>query len=106
MKLLLPLFTIFLMSCAPQYLAYKFQLDSPTPTKPLVHENDSLSITFIFQPTALEFTLNNKMTDGIKINWDEVSLSLGGKAKRIIHKETGMTKTTDLQPPTTIPPNS
>lgn len=106
MKLLIPFFTILFVSCAPQQLAYKFQLNQPAPSKSLYYENDSMSIDFAFNPTELQFTLNNKMNDGLKINWDEVSLSLDGKAKRIIHKETGMSKTTDLQPPTTIPPKS
>lgn len=33
-------------------------------------------------------------------------MSYNGQAKRIVHKETGLTKLTDLQPPTTIPPKT
>ena len=96
---------ITLSSCA-KYYNYTFRLDEPTPVKPLYYENDTMTISFRFKPESVGFTIQNKLADGIKINWDEVSLSIARKTFRVIHKETGLAKTTDLQPPTTIPPRS
>lgn len=79
-------------------------------TKPqsdkLFYENDSLSISFSFKPKYIEFELYNKLEEGIRINWDEVSIAINGKAKRVIHYETGSTSYLQVQPPTTIPPKS
>jgi hypothetical protein len=33
-------------------------------------------------------------------------MSINGKAQRIVHKETGTVRVTDVQPPTTIPPKT
>ena len=59
-----------------------------------------------FSTKGLNFELYNRSNEGIRINWDEVSISENAVAKRVVHKETGMTKINDLQPPTTIPPKS
>lgn len=99
-------FCLALVSCAPHYYNYKFRLDEPKPIGPLKFENDTMSVFFKFSPQTLAFTIENRTNDGIKINWDEVSLSINGVAHRVIHKETGLTKVNDLQPPTTIPPRS
>jgi hypothetical protein len=78
----------------------------PTKSKQLEYTNDTLNINFSLKPKYIEFNLLNRFNDGIKISWDEVSISINGKAKRIVHKETGVYKITDVQPPTTIPPKS
>ena len=106
MKIYLPLALLLFTGCSTKFYNYKFRLDEPTPTTPLMYENDSVKVMFTFTPDLVGFTIYNKLADGIKINWDEVSLSIAGRAYRVIHKETGLTKTTDLQPPTTIPPRS
>lgn len=79
-------------------------------TKPqsdkLYYENDSFSISFSFKPKYIEFELYNKLEEGIRINWDELSVAINGKAKRVIHYETGTSSYLQVQPPTTIPPKS
>lgn len=72
----------------------------------LVYENDSVRLKFSLQPSLIAFKLTNKLDQGIKINWDEVSMSVNGVSYRIVHKETGTYKISDVQPPTTIPPHS
>jgi hypothetical protein len=99
--------TLFLLcSCASRYYIYDVSQTYPAQSKKLEYSNDTLTINFDLKPKYVEFTLLNRFNDGIKINWDEVSLSINGKAKRIVHKETGVYKITDVQPPTTIPPKS
>jgi len=95
-----------LASCAGKVYTYSVEMTHPTYSKQLFYENDTFSIAFQLQPKWIEFTIYNKSTDGIKINWDEVSFSVDGKTHRVVHKETGTYKITDVQPPTTIPPKS
>ena len=78
----------------------------PVESRTMEFENDSFHILFDVQYKKIVFTILNKMEDGIRINWDEVSFSLNGRAKRTVHKETGEYKIRDVQPPTTIPPKS
>ncbi len=70
------------------------------------YENDTFSITYELQPEWVGFEIYNKSEEGLRIDWDEVSISLSGKAVRVVHKETGVIHTTEVQPPTTIPPKS
>jgi hypothetical protein len=65
-----------------------------------------MSISFNLAPKWIKFEIYNKSTDGIKIDWDEVSFSVNGKTSRTVHKETAIAKVNDVQPPTTIPPRS
>ena len=102
--LLTPLF--LLTSCASYKYSYKVFLENPIKSNQLFYENDTLSASFKFSVKGLSLELYNKIDEGIRINWDELSVSENGNAKRIVHKETGMTKVNDLQPPTTIPPKT
>lgn len=86
---------------------YDLLLEKPATSENLVYESDTMQITFSFITEGIGFTLfNNLPNDGIRINWDELSMSTNGKAQRVVHKETGVVKLNDLQPPTTIPPKT
>lgn len=106
-KLYILLLSIYLVSCVSSgKINYNFEMKHPTESKELFYENDTFSIAFDIKPDWIEFTLYNKLNDGIKISWDEVSISYNGKAQRVVHKETSMTGINDVQPPTTIPPRT
>ena len=98
--------TIILQSCASKYLLYDFKMTHPEQSKNLFHENDKFSISFEIGQKMIGINILNKLTDGIRINWDEVSFSINGQAERAVHKSTGIAKITEVQPPTTIPPKS
>lgn len=97
---------LLLTSCAIRKYTYQFKMTHPVESKRLDYENDTFSIVYDIDSKKINFTLYNKSEDGLKINWDEVSISLNGKAYRILHKETGTLKINDVQPPTTIPPKA
>ena len=78
----------------------------PVKNQKLEYFNDTLEIDFVLEPKWISFTLLNKSTEGIKINWDEVSFSINGEALRAVHKQTGVLSINMAQPPTTIPPRS
>jgi hypothetical protein len=99
--------SVFLFSCsATKNYIYDIRLERPMPSKNLQFENDTFSISFTFNPKYIEFEMYNKLEDGIRINWDELSVSINGQAKRVVHYETGTDRVTETQPPTTIPPKS
>lgn len=93
---------IFLFSCSRSY-TYNIQMEEKGG---LNYSDDTMDISFNFDPKFIYFELFNKSTEGIKINWDEVSISEGGNAKRVLHKETNSYNINDVQPPTTVPPKS
>lgn len=87
---------------------YKTEMTHPLQSGDLRFENDTFSIDFDLKPRWVQFVIYNKFSDGIRISWDETSLSLNGKTFRTLHKqtETGGAYVYEVQPSTTIPPNS
>lgn len=109
MKQVIILFLIsaILFSCtASKEYVYHVEMTKPKPSTTLEFENDTFHISFSLEPKYIEFTLYNKSNDGLKFSWDEVAISINGKSYRVVHKETGMYKVNDVQPPTTVPPQS
>jgi hypothetical protein len=97
---------IFLGCSSGGKLTYDFEMTYPAQSKELYYENDTMSISFDMQPKYIQIELYNKTNEGIKISWDDVSLSWNGEAYRVIHGETGIAHFTEVQPPTTIPPKA
>jgi hypothetical protein len=64
-------------------------LERPQKSNALLYENDTKSISFDFTEKWINFKMYNKIEDGIRVNWDELSMSINGKAARVVHKETG-----------------
>lgn len=97
---------MILQSCSTKIWGYDVDMEYPAHSHTLEYENDTFHIAFKLNTKSIEFTIYNKSNDGIKIEWDQVSFSINGKTHRIIHKETGLIRITEVQPPTTIPPKS
>lgn len=97
---------LFLISCSTRMYNYTTVMTYPVNNSDLIYENDTLKIGFQLQPKYILINIRNKSETGLKINWDEVSFSINGKTFRVIHKETGVIKINEVQPPTTIPPHS
>jgi len=87
---------------------YKTEMTNPLHSEDLRFENDTFSIDFDLKPKGVQFLIYNKFSDGIRINWDETSLTLNGKTFRTLHKqtETGGAYVHEVQPSTTIFQNS
>lgn len=95
-----------LAGCKSYYYVYDVQMTHPIDSKKMIYENDTMSIEFSLEPKDVAIVMTNKTDEGIKINWDDVSLSMFGNANRIIHKETSYMGNTLTQPSTTIPPHT
>jgi hypothetical protein len=105
---LLPLMAVLILaSCRPQ-LNYRYltSMQPSTNKDSLIYDNDSLNIRFEIRPKLIWFKYHNKLDKGVRISWDEVSMSIDGNSFRVLHKETGVYKTREIQPTTSIPPRS
>ncbi len=100
------LLALLLVSCSSKSYTYKINLVKPVASENLSYENDSFAVSFNFKTKYIEFEMYNKLEDGIRVNWDEISISENGEAKRVVHFQTGTDKITETQPPITIPPKS
>ena len=69
-----------------------------------MYEDDTVRMRF--QPTAdrINIKFDNKSDQGIKMQWDDISIDFDGNSKRVYHKETGLSSKNLVQPPTTITP--
>src|ERR1044072_8249481 len=77
--------TIMLSSCVVGTVyTYDIRLEHPVQSKNLQFENDTMAITFVFEPEYIYFNLYNKLDDAIKINWKDISVSIDGETKRVI----------------------
>lgn len=86
------LFLLSITSCTSKYLIYDFKMKHPVESRQLEYENDTFSIVFEFERQTINFTILNKTNDGIKVNWDEVSFSVNGKAQGQYIKKRGFIK--------------
>jgi hypothetical protein len=97
----------FFLACTPyRNFSYETSMTPSTQSDSLIYEDDSIKVKFTLADDRLKLRLDNKLNQGIRINWDEVSISLNGQSFRVAHKETGVFKTSDVQPVTSIPPKS
>jgi hypothetical protein len=97
---------VILAGCSEHFYVYDVSMKHPVDNKTLIYENDTFKLTFYLEPKDVHLKIFNKTEEGIKINWDDVSMSLFGNANRIVHKETSFAGVTFVQPSTTIPPHS
>lgn len=106
MKRLLPLLSVFaFMGCA-KYYTYNFAMTYPKENTKLQYENDTMSVSFNPTTKGIEMDIFNKTNEGMKIEWDEISISVNGKTYRVLHGDATLANITIAQPPSTIPPKS
>src|SRR4051812_16341665 len=102
MKLTLMFLAVLLLGCKSYYYVYDVELTHPINSPKLFYENDTFSISFQIEAKDIAISIFNKTDEGMKINWDDISISVFGNAFRIVHKETSYMGHTLTQPSTTI----
>ena len=71
------------------------------------YEDDYIKIIWSVGNTQLNFTLTNKSSHSLKINWDDISyVNIFGKASRVMHSGVKYAEKNNPQPATTIPKNA
>ncbi len=73
----------------------------------LSFSDDLISIIFVIGDKDINFEIQNKTDNGIKIIWDNISLIYkDGRASRVIHKGTRLMDRNNSQVPSMIPPKA
>jgi len=93
---------------------YDISMVNPVISDSLEYKDDKIDISFSVLKddlyplnfNGLGFKLINETDKILKINWDEVSIVLSGKAGRVIHKGVELGNKDKAQVPTIIPVNS
>jgi hypothetical protein len=103
----LAILPILITACySPKYYTYNAQLVSPIQSDSARFENDTMAVAMTLLPKYIKLDIRNKMPEGIKINWSDVALSIGGVTQKITHYEVGATKKKAMKPSPIIAPHS
>lgn len=86
---------------------YSFRLISPKGQSNTTYETDSLSIRFAISTDGIGFSMKNKISEPIKIIWNEASyVDIRGSSNKVIHSGIEYSERNRSIPPTTIPPKA
>jgi hypothetical protein len=90
------------------YLAsLKLVMSKPVKSENLLFEDSFLKIIFLFSEDEIAFSIHNKTSDVITIDWNQVSyIDAFGKSHKVIHSGVKFIDKDRSQVPTTIPPNA
>lgn len=106
--LIFTLLSFLFSACFSSGSMYKYEyiLTSPTVSSDLKFSDYLIDIDFDINEESINFRLDNKADNSIKILWDEASLVFDGQSKRVIHKGIKLIDSDKPQPPTVIPPHA
>lgn len=116
MKIFLPLLLLCVAVCGCmnpllQYnlghnYEYLYGLKNSANDTAMVFKDDNIEIEFSIDEKRINFSLTNLTSDALKINWDESSLVLFGKAKKVSHVGVKYTDIEKTQIPSVVPPTA
>ena len=99
------LLIIVLTGCGPYYYYNYHSTIQPASSHGNFFESDSLRFQYRLEDKGIHFQLDNKTANGIRINWDEVSVAFNGRSQKVIYAVQD-TFRRGVAPITTIPPHS
>lgn len=102
-----------LLSCSPMKLAssgdhykYDYEINKPTASKPLTYKDSLINVDFTMTEKEIDFVIKNKSPEVLKIIWDDASLVIYGKSRKVMHKGVKYIDRNSSMPPSALPPNS
>jgi hypothetical protein len=88
-------------------VTYKLAFSKPVASDNLLFTDDNIALVFVPNKTALNFVLQNKGDNPIKIDWNTVSfVSPAGIAQGVIHNGIKLMDKTAPKAPSMIPPRA
>ncbi len=76
---------ILLTGCAVSVVDWGIKMQAPVPADTLTYSDADIDLNFLVDDKSIQFELKNKTTNGIKLNYDEMSyISPGGASLRIV----------------------
>lgn len=107
MKNILVIISLFIFSCAPASIFYyEFAISNPISNNEMSYSDDKIDAKFSISRTSINFQINNKTNEVLKIIWDEGAIIQNGRSKRITHSGVNYINRGSYQPPTIIPANT
>lgn len=95
------------VGCIPKYIGWNSTLVAPSGSNGSSFSDDKIDIMFRVDKMDVSFLLKNKTSQGIKINWDEISLVMpAGDTQKTIHKGVNLASAGLPQALSTIPPQT
>ena len=86
---------------------YRTVLTKPQPTSTMEYNDDALAINFSLQKTEIDFVLQNKSDDPIKLDWNLVSfIQSWGTSQAVIHKGIKLADKQAPKAPSVVPPKA
>lgn len=91
----------------PTSYVFSFLMVKPEVSKGLLYEDKTINIIFEITRKQIDFTIYNKISEPIKIDWDSASyVDIFQKSHKIIHKGIKLIERESHQSPTVIPPTA
>ena len=97
---------VSLYSCGIRTFSYKFSMNESIKPHKLYYENDTLSISFDFYVNGILIAFTNKSKEPVKINWDELKMTVNKIEKKIEHMQIRDGEIVVYEPPSLISPKS
>ncbi len=86
---------------------YKAVLTKPLPGSTLEYQDQALTIAFSLQRAEIDFVLQNKSDDPIKLDWNLVSfVASWGTSQGVIHKGVKLADRQASKTPSMVPPGA
>jgi hypothetical protein len=86
---------------------YSYSMTKPENSPELILENENFDIGFTINRSRIGFQLQNKSSDPITIDWNQVSyVDPTGSSHRVMHQGVKYSNRDQSLAPTTIPPNA
>ena len=95
-----------LYSCGPRMYSYKFSMKESKETRKLCYENDTLSMSFNFNPKGIKMDFTNKSDSAIKINWNEIKMTENDIDKKAVYIKKDEGKLKVVESPSVISPKA
>lgn len=88
-------------------ITYTFAMTKPIESSDLRYEDDKMKILFIPSSGGINFTIENKMDEPIKIDWNQVAfIDSQGSSSKTMHSGVRFIEKDSSLPPTIVPPTA
>lgn len=87
-------------------LSYEYKIIYPLTDNFMNFEDSTISANFVITENEIDFTLYNKTSNPLRVNWDDASMGIFGNSNKIMHKGIKYSERNNSMTSTTILPNT
>lgn len=105
--ILVAVLVVVMPGCATKDVRWNTTLLSPPESKGTAFSDEKIDIDFSIKESGIAFTLKNKTSQGLKVDWDQLALVMpDGASKRAIHEGVRLMEKSAAQAPAFVAPKS